>query len=87
MFGGPVLTYFFLKYKVHIESFANSFHTLLCCDPRFKRFNSSHAILIVIRFVTGVLCAGCLSLSLAISMAMVPNHNKFEQQPLLLAAL
>ena len=39
-------------------------------------FISSHAILIAIRFITGVLCAGCLSLSLAISMAMVPNHNK-----------
>jgi len=39
-------------------------------------FTSSHAILIIIRLVTGVLCAGCLSLSLAISMAMVPNHNR-----------
>ena len=76
MFGGPVLTYFFLKYKVQYRKVLLILFVLYVVIQGLSAFNSSHAILIVIRFVTGVLCAGCLSLSLAISMAMVPNHNK-----------
>ena len=76
MFGGPVLTYFFLKYKVQHRKVLLILFILYVVIQGLSAFNSSHAILIVIRFVTGVLCAGCLSLSLAISMAMVPNHNK-----------
>ncbi|MGR3976449.1 MFS transporter [Acinetobacter sp. 1207_04] len=76
MFGGPVLTYFFLKYKVQYRKVLLILFILYVVIQGLSAFNSSHAILIVIRFVTGVLCAGCLSLSLAISMAMVPNHNK-----------
>ena len=76
MLGGPVLTYFFLKYKVQYRKVLLILFILYVVIQGLSAFNSSHAILIVIRFVTGVLCAGCLSLSLAISMAMVPNHNK-----------
>ena len=76
MLGGPVLTYFFLKYKVQYRKVLLILFVLYVVIQGLSAFNSSHAILIVIRFVTGVLCAGCLSLSLAISMAMVPNHNK-----------
>ena len=76
MFRGPVLTYFFLKYKVQYRKVLLILFILYVVIQGLSAFNSSHAILIVIRFVTGVLCAGCLSLSLAISMAMVPNHNK-----------
>ena len=76
MLGGPVLTYFFLKYKVQYRKVLLILFVLYVVIQGLSAFNSSHAILIVIRFVTGVLCAGCLSLSRAISMAMVPNHNK-----------
>ena len=76
MLGGPVLTYFFLKYKVQYRKVLLILFVLYVVIQGLSAFNSSHATLIVIRFVTGVLCAGCLSLSLAISMAMVPNHNK-----------
>lgn len=76
MLGGPVLTYFFLKYKVQYRKVLLMLLALYVVIQGLSAFISSHAILIVIRFVTGVLCAGCLSLSLAISMAMVPNHNR-----------
>jgi len=76
MLGGPVLTYFFLKYKVQYRKVLLILLALYVVIQGLSAFISSHAILIVIRFVTGVLCAGCLSLSLAISMAMVPNHNR-----------
>lgn len=39
-------------------------------------FVSSYTLLVIIRLITGVLCAGCLSLSLATSMAMVPNYDR-----------
>lgn len=76
MLGGPVLTYFFLKYKVQYRKVLLILLALYVVVQGLSTFISSHAILIAIRFITGVLCAGCLSLSLAISMAMVPNHNK-----------
>jgi len=76
MLGGPVLTYFFLKYKVQYRKVLLILLALYVVVQGLSAFISSHAILIAIRFITGVLCAGCLSLSLAISMAMVPNHNK-----------
>lgn len=76
MLGGPVLTYFFLKYKVQYRKVLLTLLALYVVVQGLSAFISSHAILIAIRFITGVLCAGCLSLSLAISMAMVPNHNK-----------
>ena len=75
MLGGPVLTYFFLKYKVQYRNVLLILLALYVVIQGLSAFTSSHAILIIIRLVTGVLCAGCLSLSLAISMAMVPNHN------------
>lgn len=76
MLGGPVLTYFFLKYKVQYRKVLLILLALYVVIQGLSAFTSSHAILIIIRLVTGVLCAGCLSLSLAISMAMVPNHNR-----------
>ncbi|CAM4282760.1 MFS transporter [Acinetobacter pragensis] len=76
MLGGPVLTYFFLKYKVQYRKVLLILLALYVVIQGLSAFTSSHAVLIVIRLVTGVLCAGCLSLSLAISMAMVPNHNR-----------
>lgn len=76
MLGGPVLTYFFLKYKVQYRKVLLILLALYVVVQGLSAFISSHAVLIAIRFITGVLCAGCLSLSLAISMAMVPNHNK-----------
>lgn len=76
MLGGPVLTYFFLKYKVQYRKVLLILLTLYVVIQGLSAFISSYAILVVIRLVTGVLCAGCLSLSLAISMAMVPNHDR-----------
>ncbi|BCU64702.1 hypothetical protein F941_01680 [Acinetobacter bouvetii DSM 14964 = CIP 107468] len=76
MLGGPVLTYFFLKYKVQYRKVLLILLAIYVVIQGLSAFTSSHAILIIIRLVTGVLCAGCLSLSLAISMAMVPNHNR-----------
>ncbi|OTG68550.1 MFS transporter [Acinetobacter sp. ANC 4470] len=76
MLGGPVLTYFFLKYKVQYRRVLLILLALYVVIQGLSAFISSHTILIAIRFITGVLCAGCLSLSLAISMAMVPNHNR-----------
>lgn len=76
MLGGPVLTFFFLKYKVQYRKVLLILFALYVVIQGLSAFISSHAILIAIRFITGVLCAGCLSLSLATSMAMVPNHNR-----------
>ena len=76
LFGGPVLTYFFLKYKVQYRKVLLILLALYVVIQGLSAFTSSHTILIIIRLVTGVLCAGCLSLSLAISMAMVPNHDR-----------
>lgn len=76
MLGGPVLTYFFLKYKVQYRNVLLILLALYVVIQGLSAFTSSHATLIIIRLITGVLCAGCLSLSLAISMSMVPNHNR-----------
>lgn len=76
MLGGPVLTYFFLKYKVQYRKVLLILLALYVVIQGLSAFISSYAILVVIRLATGVLCAGCLSLSLAISMAMVPNHDR-----------
>lgn len=76
MLGGPVLTFFFLKYKVQYRKVLLILFALYVVIQGLSAFISSHIILIAIRFITGVLCAGCLSLSLATSMAMVPNHNR-----------
>lgn len=76
MLGGPVLTFFFLKYKVQYRKVLLILFALYVVIQGLSAFISSHDILIAIRFITGVLCAGCLSLSLATSMAMVPIHNR-----------
>lgn len=76
MLGGPVLTYFFLKYKVQYRRTLLILLALYVVIQGLSAFISSYAILVVIRLITGVLCAGCLSLSLATSMAMVPHHDR-----------
>ncbi len=76
MLGGPVLTYFFLKYKVQYRRILLILLALYVVIQGLSAFISSYAILVVIRLITGVLCAGCLSLSLATSMAMVPHHDR-----------
>lgn len=76
MLGGPVLTFLFLKYKVQYRKVLLILFALYVVIQGLSAFISSHDILIAIRFITGVLCAGCLSLSLATSMAMVPIHNR-----------
>lgn len=76
MLGGPVLTYFFLKYKVQYRRILLILLALYVVIQGLSAFISSYAILVVIRLITGVLCAACLSLSLATSMAMVPHHDR-----------
>lgn len=76
MLGGPVLTYFFLKYQVQYRKVLLILLAMYVVIQGLSAFNTNHEILIVIRLVTGVLCAGCLSLSLATSMAMVPTHDR-----------
>lgn len=74
MLGGPVLTYFFLKYKVQYRKVLLILLALYVLIQGLSAFISSYAILVVIRLATGILCAGALSLSLATSMAIVPKH-------------
>ncbi|MEG1203376.1 MAG: MFS transporter, partial [Comamonas sp.] len=76
MLGGPVLTYFFLKFKVPYRKVLLLLLTLYVVAQGLSAFVSSYAVLVFIRLFTGVLCAGCLSLSLATSMAMVPTEKR-----------
>lgn len=76
MLGGPVLTYFFLKHKVQYRKILLILLALYVVIQGLSAFISSYTLLVIIRLITGVLCAGCLSLSLATSMAMVPNYDR-----------
>lgn len=76
MLGGPVLTYFFLKFKVPYRKVLLLLLTLYVVAQGLSAFVSSYPVLVFIRLFTGVLCAGCLSLSLATSMAMVPTEKR-----------
>lgn len=75
MLGGPVLTYFFLKFKAPYRQTLLILLFLYAFVQGLSTFNESHAVLIAIRVIIGVLCAGCLSLSLAISMSIVPREK------------
>ena len=54
MLGGPVLTYFFLKYKVQYRKVLLILLALYVVIQGLSAFISSYAILVVIRLVTGV---------------------------------
>lgn len=75
MLGGPVLTYLFLKFKAPYRPTLLTLLFLYALVQGLSAFNESHGILIAIRVIIGVLCAGCLSLSLAISMSIVPREK------------
>ncbi|WP_413504163.1 MFS transporter [Serratia grimesii] len=76
MLGGPVLTYFFLKFKAPYRSTLLWLLSLYVVVQGSSAFISDYSLLVAIRIVTGVLCAGCLSLSLATSMALVPIEHR-----------
>ncbi len=76
MLGGPVLTYVFLKFKAPYRTTLLWLLGLYVIVQGFSAFVSDYNVLVAIRIVTGILCAGCLSLSLATSMALVPVENR-----------
>lgn len=74
MVGGPILTFLFLRFKAPYRPTLLVLLSLYVIIQGFSAFINDHSTLIAIRVITGVLCAGCLSLSLATSMALVePN--------------
>lgn len=75
MLGGPILTYLFLKFKAPYRPTLLILLLLYAVIQGISALSNSHEILIVIRVVIGVLCAGCLSLSLATSMSIVTREK------------
>lgn len=75
MLGGPILTYLFLKFKAPYRPTLLILLLLYAVIQGISALINSHEILIVIRVVIGVLCAGCLSLSLATSMSIVTREK------------
>lgn len=76
MLGGPILTYVFLKFKSPYRTTLLWLLGLYVIVQGFSAFVSDYNVLVAIRIVTGILCAGCLSLSLATSMALVPVEKR-----------
>lgn len=76
MLGGPVLTYAFLKFKAPYRSTLLWLLGLYVVEQGLSVFVSDYNVLVAIRIVTGILCAGCLSLSLATTMALVSVENR-----------
>lgn len=76
MLGGPVLTYVFLKLKVPYRPTLLTLLAIYVVVQGFSAFISDHSLLIAVRVITGVLCAGSLSLSLATSMALVSVEDR-----------
>lgn len=76
MLGGPVLTYVFLKFKAPYRTTLLWLLGLYVIVQGFSAFVADYNVLVAIRIVTGILCAGCLSLSLATSMALVPVESR-----------
>jgi len=74
MVGGPILTYLFLRFKSPYRPTLLVLLSAYVIVQGFSAFIHDHTTLIAIRIITGVLCAGCLSLSLATSMALVEPH-------------
>ena len=71
MLGGPALTYLFLRFKAPYRPTLLTLILLYSIVQGISALIDSHTILILIRVVIGVLCAGALSLSLATSMSIV----------------
>ena len=71
MLGGPILTYFFLKFKAPYRPTLLTLILLYAGIQGISAFMNNYEILIIIRVIIGVLCAGALSLSLATSMSLV----------------
>ena len=76
MLGGPILTYVFLKFKAPYRTTLLWLLGLYVIVQGLSAFVSDYNVLVAIRIVTGILCAGCLSLSLATSMALVPVESR-----------
>lgn len=76
MVGGPILTYIFLKLKVPYRPTLLALLGAYVVVQGFSAFINDHSTLVAIRVITGVLCAGCLSLSLATSMALVESEKR-----------
>lgn len=75
MLGGPILTYFFLKFKAPYRPTLLILLLLYAVIQGISALINSYEILIVIRVVIGILCAGCLSLALATSMSIVTREK------------
>lgn len=75
MLGGPILTYFFLKFKAPYRPTLLILLLLYSVIQGISALINSHEILIVIRVIIGILCAGCLSLALATSMSIVTREK------------
>ena len=76
MLGGPILTYFFLKFKAPYRPTLLTLLLLYAAIQGISAFMNSYEVLIVIRVIIGILCAGCLSLSLATSMSLVSIEKR-----------
>lgn len=76
MFGGPFLTYLFMKFKAPYRGTLLVLLFLYALIQGISAFINSYEILVVIRVTIGIICAGCLSLSLAISMSLVAPEKK-----------
>lgn len=76
MIGGPVLTYFFLKFKAPYRPTLLILLILYAIIQGISALMNSYEVLIIIRVIIGVLCSGCLSLSLATSMSLVSIEKR-----------
>lgn len=76
MLGGPALTYLFLRFKAPYRQTLLILILLYSIIQGVSALIDSHTILILIRVVIGVLCAGALSLSLATSMSIVSADKR-----------
>lgn len=76
MLGGPILTYLFLRFKSPYRTTLLWLLSLYVLVQGLSAFIDNHSTLIAIRIITGILCAGCLSLSLTTSMALVDEEQK-----------
>ena len=76
MLGGPVLTYYFLKFKAPYRPTLLILLISYAAIQGLSAFMNNYEILIIIRVIIGILCAGCLSLSLASSMSLVSIEKR-----------
>lgn len=76
MLGGPILTYVFLKLNAPYRLTLLALLFLYAVIQGVSAFVDSYESLVLIRVITGIICAGCLSLSLAISMSLVSVEKR-----------